>query len=69
MSADTSKMISSKYNDNGKLTYYKTDSGYEVWFTYDDRGNMIERRDSEGSIDKYLHDKDGNLIPFEKYML
>ena len=65
MSADNDKVILIEHNDSGKLIHYKTDFGYEVWFTYDRNGNLTERRDSDGDIDKYFHDKDGKLIPLD----
>ena len=69
MSENKGRIVTTEFNENQKITHYTTTLGYEVWFEYDETGKLKERRDNEGNIDKYLYDENGDLIPFEKYML
>lgn len=56
------KIILQEHNEMGKLTHYKLDTGYEVWYKYDENGNCVSRIDSEGNNDSYVYDSQGNII-------
>ena len=37
-----------EYDENGRCSHVKWNYGYEVWYKYNNEGNIIYKRDSDG---------------------
>lgn len=53
------------YDDNNNLIYFRNDNtNYEVWYEYDEFGNCIHTRNSEGYESWDSYDECGRPICF-----
>lgn len=50
-----------------KRVYTDDPSGFTIWYEYDENGNLINEKDSEGYIKKFKYDGNNNLIKRLKY--
>jgi len=55
----------SVYDQNGKLIYRETSTGYWEKYEYDTNGNLIYRENSYGDWEKREYDANDNEIYFE----